>query len=189
MKTIPTKPRRILVTCPQRLGDVLLTTALVHTLKQAWPAAHIDMLVFRGTEGVLAGNPDIHQVIAQAPRVGLGQRLKEITQLWRRYDLAVAAMPTDRSRLAAWIGGRFRVGFLTEREAQKAWLLNKHVRFDDLDTHTITMQAELARTLGIKPLGQVIPPQLSPVQHLMLSQRLAALQRPIVVLHPCPKFR
>ncbi|MBA5770698.1 LPS core biosynthesis protein, partial [Escherichia coli] len=43
-------PRTILVAAPRRIGDVLLTTPLVRSLKARWPDAQIDMLVFRGTE-------------------------------------------------------------------------------------------------------------------------------------------
>jgi hypothetical protein len=50
---------RILVVALRRLGDVLLTTPLIRSLKRAWPDAAIDVLVFRGTEGILEGNPDI----------------------------------------------------------------------------------------------------------------------------------
>ena len=40
-----------------------LTTPLVRALRQGIPGARVDMLVFRGTEGMLAGNPDIDRVI------------------------------------------------------------------------------------------------------------------------------
>ena len=58
MIALPARPR-ILVVALRRLGDVLLTTPLIRSLKRAWPDAAIDVLVFRGTEGILAGNPDI----------------------------------------------------------------------------------------------------------------------------------
>ena len=78
------------------------------------------MLVLRGTEGVLAGNPDIRQVLTQVQRLPWWQKLREAVRLWRRYDIGVAAIPTDRSRLYAWIGGRFCVGFLTANEKSKS---------------------------------------------------------------------
>jgi hypothetical protein len=59
---------RILVVALRRLGDVLLTTPLIRSLKQAFPDAAIDALVFAGTEGILAGNPDLAGVIAMPPR-------------------------------------------------------------------------------------------------------------------------
>ena len=58
MIALPARPR-ILVVALRRLGDVLLTTPLIRSLKRAWPDATIDVLVFGGTEGILAGNPDI----------------------------------------------------------------------------------------------------------------------------------
>ncbi|MCM3347500.1 hypothetical protein M3633_23665, partial [Cytobacillus kochii] len=47
--TFDTPPRSILVTCTRRIGDVLLATPLVRSLKRRWPDAQIDMVVFRGT--------------------------------------------------------------------------------------------------------------------------------------------
>ena len=61
-------PRSVLVVVTRRVGDVLLATPLIRSLKRAWPEAAIDVLVFEGTEGVLAANPDIRRVIAVAER-------------------------------------------------------------------------------------------------------------------------
>jgi heptosyltransferase-3 len=61
-------PRRILVVALRRLGDVLLITPLIRSLKRAWPEATIDALVFEGTEGILAGNPDLAEIIAMPAR-------------------------------------------------------------------------------------------------------------------------
>ena len=61
-------PRRILVVVTRRIGDVLLATPVIRSLRRHWPEAAIDMLVFRGTEGVLAGNPDIRRVLTKIGR-------------------------------------------------------------------------------------------------------------------------
>ena len=70
-----TAPRRILLVCTQRIGDVLLATPLARSLKRAWPDAALDMLVFRGSEGALENNPDIAHVLTQAPRAGLREKI------------------------------------------------------------------------------------------------------------------
>lgn len=187
MKRLPKQPRQILVTCPQRLGDVLLTTALIRSIKRAWPEAQIDVLVLRGTEGVLAGNPDIRQVLTQVQRMPIRQRLREALRLWRCYDIGVAAIPTDRSRLYAWLGAGFRIGFLCEGEMRKAAWLDRYVMFDDLDTHTVAMQARLVEQLGITPTLEVVPPVPCADARAALQQQCP--DRAYAVLHPCPKFR
>jgi heptosyltransferase III len=45
---------RILVIVLRRLGDVLLTTPLIRSLRKVWPEATIDALVFSDTSGILA---------------------------------------------------------------------------------------------------------------------------------------
>jgi ADP-heptose:LPS heptosyltransferase len=63
MKALPERPRVLVITL-RRLGDVLLTTPLIRSIKRALPAATIEALVFAGTEGILSGNPDLAGVIA-----------------------------------------------------------------------------------------------------------------------------
>ena len=94
---------------------MLLTTPLIRSLKRAWPDAAIDVLVFRGTEGILAGNPDIADVITMPERAGAGESLALLRKLWRRYDLAISTQSGDRPTLFAWAAGRRSVGFVERR--------------------------------------------------------------------------
>lgn len=185
-------PRRILLACPQRIGDVLLATPLARSMKRAWPDAELDLLVFAGTEGVLEGNPDIAQMITVPRRAGLIESIRQLRRLWRRYDLAITPLPTDRARIYCWAAGRRRIGFL-QRVAQdraKALLLDQTLLFDDLDTHTVSMGLRLAEMLGIAPCYAVVPPGITPERVNALLTRLRPLAgTPFAVLHPYPKYR
>ena len=64
-----TPPRSVLVIVARRLGDVLLATPLIRSVKRAWPDAAVDVLVFEGTQGVLANNPDVRRVLAVSERM------------------------------------------------------------------------------------------------------------------------
>lgn len=182
-------PRRILLICTQRIGDVLLATPVARTLKQAWPNAELHFLVFKGTEGVLAGNPDIDQVIALPHRTNWRGKLAQFRQLWRRYDLAVSTIASDRARLYGWVGAKFRIGFITDEEKGKTLLLDRWVKFDNLNTHTVSMGLRLTELLGISPCYQVVPPSVSTDKRDALANKLAPLHgKPYAVLHPSPKF-
>src|SRR5690606_11591546 len=110
-----TPPKSVLVIVTRRIGDVLLATPLVRSLKQAWPDAAIDALVFDGTEEILAANPDVRRVHAVPERPGLRRHLALLAPLVRRYDLALSLVPGDRPTLYAFIAGRRRAGLLIDR--------------------------------------------------------------------------
>lgn len=175
----------MLLVCTQRIGDVLLSTPLARSLKHAWPEAELDALVLPGTQGALEGNPDIARIIALPQRVGLFGFLSQLRGLWRRYDLAVSPLPTDRARLYCWAAGRVRVGVLRPeaKERGKALLLDRWTTFDDLDTHTVSMGLQLAGLLDIQPCFEVVPPHRE-------TQTSAAMDtgQSFAVLHPYPKF-
>ena len=59
---LPERPRILVITL-RRLGDVLLTTPLIRTIRRGFPQAMLDVLVFRGSDRILKGNPDIDAVI------------------------------------------------------------------------------------------------------------------------------
>ena len=67
MLDLPERPRILVITL-RRLGDVLLTTPLIRTIRLGFPRAELDVLTFRGCEQMLAGNPDIDEAITMSER-------------------------------------------------------------------------------------------------------------------------
>jgi heptosyltransferase-3 len=153
-----TPPDTILVVITRRIGDVLLTTPLIRSLRRAWPAAQIDILVFAGTEGILAGNPDINRVITVVQRPTFGAHLRLLAKLWRKYDLALSVPPGDRPTLYAFAAGRQRVGMIVDdkKNRWKKWLLSQWVAFDNVGMHTVLMNLQLAKLLGVEPCHEVV---------------------------------
>lgn len=151
-------PKTILVIVTRRIGDVLLTTPLIRSLKNAWPQAQIDVLVFDGTAGILAPNPDIRDLITIAARPSLGEHLGLLRKIWRRYDLAASVIPGDRPTIYAWAAGKFRVGIIvaSAKHRWKQLLLNRWAPLDDLNTHTVLMNLKLADFLGIESDHEVV---------------------------------
>jgi heptosyltransferase-3 len=182
--SIGTPPRRILVITLRRLGDVLLTTPLVRTLRTGFPGARIDMLVNRGTEGILVGNPDVSEVIAIPEKITAGALALLTRSIWRDYDLAISTQSGDRPTFLAWAAGRRRHGIVREHglaNRLKRKLLHRGVA-NDLSVHRVIEQLRLADGLGIALRHELVCPSGRAPSELAPRGRYA-------VLHPNPKYR
>lgn len=183
-------PRSALVVVTRRIGDVLLSTPLIRSLRRAWPEAAIDVLVFAGTESVLAANPDIRRVIAIDERPTWWRHFTLLTGIARRYDIALSAVPSDRPTLYAWLAGRWRAGLVLD-ERKHLWktrLLQRWAPFDNLNTHTVLMHLALARLLDIAPCYDVVAAWREQDRNELERQLPFALNEPYAVLHAFPKF-
>ena len=183
-------PRSILVVVTRRIGDVLLATPLIRALKRAWPDAAIDVLVFSGTAGVLAANPDVRRILTIAERPSWGEHLALLAKIARRYDLALSLVPSDRPTLYAWLAGRRSIGLVVDepKHRWKTWLLQRWAPFDGHDTHTVLMHLKLADTLAIAPCYDVVAAWNEHDRGEVARQLPFALNEPYAVMHTFPKF-
>jgi lipopolysaccharide heptosyltransferase III len=184
-------PRRVLIVVTRRIGDVLLATPVVRSLKRAWPQCEIDMLVFAGTEGFVAANPDVRRVLTIRERPHLLEHLRLMLRIARRYDLALSLVPGDRPTLYAYVAGRLRVGLLepTRKARWKQSLLHAWVPFDNIDTHTVRMHLALLQTIDVAPLADVVPSWTREDETRGDSLLAARRGARYAVMHPYPKFR
>ena len=156
---LPANPR-VLIVALRRLGDVLLTTPLIRSVKRAFPGASIEALVFAGTEGILAGNPDLADVIAVPPRPGASETLALLRRLARRYDLALSTQTGDRPTMLAWIAGRQSAGPVEPdglaASVKRLALSRSYVR--DREQHRVRDVLRLAELLGIPAVPEIVCP-------------------------------
>jgi len=174
-------PRSIVVLALRRLGDVLLTTPLLRSLRRAYPDATIDVVVVAGQEGMLQGNPDCSNVIPLDPYPD-GPGYARLLWRWRRYDLALTTQSNDRSHVYAWLFGRRRVGLVPDLGWSSAWKrasCSAYAVLDDMNTHTVVQNLVLADLLGIARHYEVVPP---------IGEKTNLSLENYVVLHPYPKF-
>jgi len=185
-------PATVLVVVTRRIGDVLLATPLIRSIKRAWPDATIDCLVFAGTEGVLAGNPDLRAVLTVRERPMLREHVEFVRGIRRRYDLALCTLPGDRPTLYAWQAGRRRAG-LALPGAKHAWkraLLDAWSAFDDRETHSVIGNLSLARLVGIEPYPEVVAAwSEADAGAVAAALPFDAPTARYAVLHLFPKFR
>jgi heptosyltransferase-3 len=174
---------RILVVALRRLGDVLLTTPLIRSVKRAFPQASIEALVFAGTEGILSGNPDLAGVLTLPERARIGESITLLRRLMRRYDLALSTQTGDRPTALAVIAGRQSAG---PRDAGRASAAIKRIVLSrsytaDRTQHRIVDLLRLADLIGIAAVREVVLPQ-GEIRSDMLPKQ------PYAVVHAAPKF-
>jgi len=183
-------PESALIVVTQRIGDVLLATPLIRSVKRAWPHAAVDALVFEGTEGAIAANPDIRRVLAVPPRPSVLAHLRFMGRLLRRYDVALSVLTGMRPTLYAFLAGRWRAGLHlpTRKGPWKRHLLHEWVLFDNFNVHTVPMGLALADVVGVPRSGELVV-SWSAEEEQRAAQVLGGDKgKPLAVLHVFPKY-
>ncbi len=183
-------PQKILVISTRQIGDALLTTPLIHSLRSAYPEARIDVLIFKGREGILMGNADINEILAIPPRPSLTEYLQLWKRLFRRYDLALCTLTGDRPIFYAFLAGKKRISLVEPRRRRDQWkrkLLSASIDLDDDTTHTVVQNLRLLEPLKITKHYTVIPPHSDQaLEKLKKVLPFDLTQTSFVVLHLCP---
>jgi heptosyltransferase-3 len=177
--------RSLVVIVTRQIGDVLLTTPLIRAARQRWPDAAIDVLGFAGTLGMLRGNPDVRELVATPPRLGLAGGLRLAARLWRRYDLALVAEASDRAHLMGAVAARHRSGIVPAQGSSNGWkkrlLDHVVVSAGDLgDVHVVQEKlALLSPWLDQPASATLVPPRAQPLPESLRAQ----LRSGYVVVH------
>lgn len=173
---------RILVIALRRLGDVLLTTPLIRSLRRAWPEASIDALVFADTAGILDGNPDINRIITMPPRPSAMQSFTLGLRLFQRYDLAISTQSGDRPTGFAIAAGRVRVAPLEDRLSGriKRALLQRSIPVAS-GVHRVEEMLRLADALGIARVPELVAPRPRAIDTMPAGA--------YAVIHAAPMYR
>jgi heptosyltransferase III len=178
---LPERPKILVVTL-RRLGDVLLTTPLVRTLRQGLPGATLDVLVFAGSERILKGNPDVDRVLTIPERPSFAQTVRLVGQLRLRYDLALCTQSGDRPTFAALLAGRRRVGLVPPVGGAWKRLAHDVAVVADVNAHRVEELLRLTDALGLARRPDLVCPQGG-------SAAGVAPPSPYAVLHPNPMYR
>ncbi len=103
------KPKRILIIRPDRIGDVVLTTPLIRSIRIAFPQAFITVMVHPSNVPLLEHNPHIDKIATDDPtstdggRKGFWNQVKRIRR--SRYDIALMPFPRERHAWMMFLAG------------------------------------------------------------------------------------
>jgi len=179
-------PEKVLVVQTAFIGDVVLATALVESIKQKWPTATIDFVTNPAAANILEQNPGVQRVISFYKR----GKHRGLLRLWRfakklraeRYDIALVPHRSLRSALLVrWARIPHRVGF--DRSAGR-WLFTDKIVYRQ--AHEVERNLDLLKPFGG---GTALPPKIywSPEDDKKVDAVLAERTRqlsPIIALAP-----
>ncbi|MGR9109107.1 MAG: glycosyltransferase family 9 protein, partial [Gammaproteobacteria bacterium] len=114
-------PERILVIVMRYLGDVLLSTPLIRSIRLAYPKSRLEVLVFSNTAAMLEGNPDIDAVIETRQGAGIAEAIRLIVRIFRKYDLAFVTQTGDRPLFYSLLAAPIRVGAVPQTGTRGSW--------------------------------------------------------------------
>ncbi len=164
--------KKILVTFLMHLGDLVLATPFIHSLRKAAPHAKIAFLCDEKLKDVLQGNPYLDEVVT-IDRYG---RDNNIFALWRcakrlskkNYDVLINLHPNERcSFIAAFTKTEQRVGtshFLFKSFWDYFTPLNRKL-------HAATMYLDVLKQLGVEKIEE------EGLEIFPLQEHFAAVQK------------
>jgi len=167
--------QRILAISCTAIGDTLLSTPALRSLRLAYPQARISLLLNRNYATLFANNPDIDEII---PYAGGYRRFFRLA--WslnrRRFDLALVLHGNEpqATPLAYLSGADFR--FKLPNDNDYRFLLSNAEpvrRWSDL-AHGIDQRLAVAALAGGAPTERTMTLSASPVAAARLDERLAA---------------
>ncbi len=184
--------RNILIIKLRYIGDVLLTTPTLRAIKVAQPEVRITMMVNRGTEDVLCGNPDMDEIMVldKGSLAAQGRLIAEIRR--RRFDTVIDLTDGDRSAFLSWISGApVRIGFNDEHR-WRGRCYTQVVQSLPGVRHRIERDMEVLKLLNIEPGSKVPQLRLTVEDENSADQLLEqfGIQRSqsIVVLQPGARY-
>ena len=185
-------PNKILLIATRQIGDVLLVTPLLRSLRRAYPQTIIDVLVYAHKGGMLEGNPDYNTCIEIAEHPNFNQYRILLKQILRRYDLAISTLAGDRPLIYALLAASQRIALVPPKRWQDKWkrlIVQAWTELDNQYTHTIIQNLRLADLLEIPRHYELIMPQaVNSVEILNEQLPFAWQNRTFAVLHLLPMW-
>jgi lipopolysaccharide heptosyltransferase II len=185
--------RRILLTRMKFIGDVVLTTPIIRSVRNAFPGAYIAYMGEKNAVSLLEHNPSLDEIIPfdfsrptmiEQPRVAWLLRR-------RKFDLAIDMFGNPRSALLTYLSGaRIRIG---PQRKGRGRLYTHPVADDGTAKTAVAFHNQFLRAAGIEPTA--FRPEIFLTDEEKREARIYLqwldyehapldLSRPIIGIHP-----
>lgn len=179
--------QRMLIVKLRHHGDMLLITPVINTLRQNYPTAQIDVLLYQETQEMLANHPELSHIFVidrQWKKQGALAHVRHELGLFRqlkaqRYDMVINLADQWRSALLTrLIGAPIRLGFDFPKRRGFLWRCC-HSQLvsvaEHSHLHTVEQNLSLLQPLGLSSINQQVTmsysSQDSQFSHQLLQQK------------------
>ncbi|MDU5782447.1 MAG: putative lipopolysaccharide heptosyltransferase III [Pantoea sp.] len=158
-------PHNILLIKLRHHGDMLLTTPVINALRQRYPQANIDVLLYKETRPMLEAHPAIrqlHVIDRKWKQEGSWRKLRHERDLLAavrasRYDIVINLADQWRSALITLASGApLRIGFAFNKRNNAFWRRCHNCLVPTSNhnqLHTVEQNMTALTPLGISPQG------------------------------------
>ena len=177
-------PQRVLLTRLKFIGDVILTTPIIESVRMALPDAFIAYLGGKEAVSLLEGNEYLSEIIPYDFGASGGREFARVVKLLRRrrFDLTIDMFNNPRSALLTWLSGApVRVGL--ERSVRSA-LYTVRVRDDGQPKTPVEFHAQFLKAIGIPSTATMTRITLLEDEREQALRMIPDGSGPLVGIHP-----
>ncbi len=192
MKHLPENPEKILIRSTNWIGDAIMTTPAVRTLRQNFPQSHITLLALPWVADVFAACPHVDDIFIydkHGKHRGLAGKFKLAAELYQeRFDMAVLLQNAFEAALISFLARiPVRGGYTTD--GRGILLTHRVKKHPDIGSrHQVHYYQEMMQGLGMLPGPDQLELFLEPKAVASVKEQLGhaagAGKRPIIGLNP-----
>lgn len=189
----PSRPHRLIVRCPNPVGDLVMSTPALRALREGWPEAEITLLAPPAAEDVFAGAPWYDRFLALPARTEGRRKTAGLLRFAKalrtgRFDTGLLLTNSFSSAFLFWVARLpRRIGYARDG---RSWLLTDPVpvpRPDPEEEEALTREVDAnaahgpqtARATQARAVRPPVPARELPPPRGWTRGRLEALRRPL----------
>ena len=187
--------RKVLIIKLRYIGDTLTLIPLVRAIKGHRPEAHVSVMIYKGTEGILAYQREIDEIIlldrGEIKKTSLLKRIRYNLQTWirvynKKFDWVIDLTSSDRTSLISLFSrAPLRIGAPLNNLLER-FAYHELIQADPKQAHIIDYQLASLKILGCST-SQVdmrifVPEE---IEKKVRTQWASVINsKPLIVIHP-----
>jgi len=186
---------KVLIIKLRYIGDTLTLLPVVRAIKVDQPEAHVWVMIYQGTEGILAYQKEIDEIIVldrKEIKQGsllerLGYNLKILIEVYKKkFDVVIDLTSSDRSSFISWASrAPIRIGAPLKNILER-FAYHQLIEADPQKDHIIDYQLASLKRLGIQtPEADTTIFVPEEIEKKVREQWASVINsKPLIIIHP-----